>query len=78
VLPDDVRPRPQIDATDMSAAVHLLHSARFLRLVFAVECVALAIEETITTPLPGFGHGLLGDIAAATTFALGWLGVVTF
>lgn len=77
MLLDDVRPRAQIDAVDMSATENLLHSARCLQLVFAVECVAVAIEETITTPLPGFGHGLLGNIAAATTFALGWLGVVT-
>lgn len=34
------------------------------------EAVALAIEETITTPSPGFGHGRLGDVVAVATFVL--------
>jgi hypothetical protein len=34
------------------------------------EAVALAVEETITTPSPGFGHGRLGDVAAVATFVL--------
>jgi hypothetical protein len=35
--------------------------------LFQVAMVAQAVEETITTPTPGMGHGRLGDIAAALT-----------
>jgi hypothetical protein len=38
--------------------------------------IAQAVEETITTPTPGVGHGRLGDIAAALTWVAGALGLV--
>jgi hypothetical protein len=38
--------------------------------------VAQAVEETITTPTPGLGHGRLGDIAAAVTWVAGFLGLI--
>ena len=41
-----------------------------------VANVAQAVEETITTPTPGVGHGRLGDIAAALTSLAGFLGVI--
>jgi len=43
------------------ALAHVAHEA---------EAVALAVEETITTPSPGLGHGRLGDVAAVATFVL--------
>lgn len=48
-------------AVPVVAVVHFAHEA---------EAVALAVEETITTPSPGFGHGRLGDGAAVATFVL--------
>ena len=44
--------------------------------LFQVANVAQAIEETITTPMPGIGHGRLGDIAAGLTFVAGFLGLL--
>ena len=44
--------------------------------LFQVANVAQAIEETITTPTPGMGHGRLGDIAAGLTWAAGFLGLL--
>jgi hypothetical protein len=44
--------------------------------LFQIGMVAQAVEETITTPTPGVGHGRLGDIAAALTWVAGFLGVV--
>jgi hypothetical protein len=44
--------------------------------LFQVANVAQAVEETITTPTPGVGHGRLGDIAAALTCLAGFLGVI--
>jgi hypothetical protein len=38
--------------------------------------IAQAVEETITTPTPGVGHGRLGDIAAGLTWVAGALGLV--
>lgn len=43
------------------AVAHFAHEA---------EAVAQAIEETITTPSPGFRHGRLGDVVAVATFVL--------
>lgn len=37
---------------------------------------ALAIEETITTPTPGLGHGKLADCVALATFALSTLHII--
>ena len=44
--------------------------------LFQVANVAQAIEETITTPTPGMGHGRLGDIAAGLTWVAGFLGLL--
>jgi hypothetical protein len=44
--------------------------------LFQVAMVAQAVEETITTPTPGMGHGRLGDIAAGLTWVAGFLGLV--
>jgi len=44
--------------------------------LFQVANVARAIEETITTPMPGIGHGRLGDIAAGLTWVAGFLGLL--
>jgi hypothetical protein len=44
--------------------------------LFQAGMVAQAVEETITTPTPGMGHGRLGDIAAALTWVAGSLGLV--
>jgi hypothetical protein len=44
--------------------------------LFQLGMVAQAVEETITTPTPGVGHGRLGDIAAALTWVAGFLGLV--
>jgi hypothetical protein len=44
--------------------------------LFQVAMVAQAVEETITTPTPGMGHGRLGDVAAALTWVAGVLGLV--
>ena len=44
--------------------------------LFQVTMVAQAVEETITTPTPGVGHGRLGDVAAALTWAAGFLGLL--
>jgi hypothetical protein len=41
-----------------------------------VSMVAQAVEETITTPTPGLGHGRLADIAAGLTWVAGALGLV--
>jgi hypothetical protein len=38
--------------------------------------IAQAVEETITIPTPGVGHGHLGDIAAALTWVAGALGLL--
>ena len=38
--------------------------------------VAEAVEETITTPTPGLGHGRLADVAAALTWIAGLLGLI--
>jgi hypothetical protein len=38
--------------------------------------VAQAIEETITTPSPGLGHGRIADVAALITFTLSTLHIV--
>ena len=43
--------------------------------LFQVAMVAQAVEETITTPTPGVGHGRLGDIAAALTCVAGLFGL---
>ena len=42
--------------------------------LFQVAMVAQAVEETITTPTPGVGHGRLGDGAAGLTWVAGFLG----
>jgi hypothetical protein len=44
--------------------------------LFQFGMVAQAVEETITTPTPGVGHGRLGDIAATLTWVAGFLGLV--
>jgi hypothetical protein len=44
--------------------------------LFQVAMVAQAVEETITTPTPGIGHGRLGNIAATVTWFAGFLGLV--
>jgi hypothetical protein len=44
--------------------------------LFQIGMVAQAVEETITTPTPGVGHGRLGDIAAGLTWVAGFLGLV--
>ena len=44
--------------------------------LFQVSMVAQAVEETITTPTPGIGHGRLGDIAAGLTWVAGALGLI--
>jgi hypothetical protein len=44
--------------------------------LFQVAMVAQAVEETITTPTPGVGHGRLGDIAAAVTWVAGVVGLL--
>jgi hypothetical protein len=44
--------------------------------LFQIAMVAQAVEETITTPTPGVGHGRLGDIAAALTCLAGFLGLL--
>ena len=44
--------------------------------LFQVAMVAQAVEETITTPTPGVGHGRLGDVAAALTCLAGFLGLL--
>ena len=44
--------------------------------LFQVAMVAQAVEETITTPTPGVGHGRLGDIAAVLTWVAGFVGLV--
>jgi hypothetical protein len=44
--------------------------------LFQVANAAQAIEETITTPTPGVGHGRLGDIAVGLTLVAGFLGLV--
>jgi hypothetical protein len=38
--------------------------------------VAQAVEETITTATPGFGHGHLADVAAGLTWLAGFVGLV--
>jgi hypothetical protein len=38
--------------------------------------VAQAVDETITTPTPGVGHGRLGDIAATLPCVAGLVGVI--
>jgi hypothetical protein len=44
--------------------------------LFQVGNIAQAVEETISTPTPGVGHGRLGDIAAALTWGAGFLGLI--
>jgi hypothetical protein len=44
--------------------------------IFQVANVAQAIEETITTPTPGLGHGRLGDIPAGLTWVAHSLGLL--
>jgi hypothetical protein len=44
--------------------------------LFQAGRVAQAVEETITTPTPGVGHGRLGDVAAALTWVAGSLGLI--
>ena len=44
--------------------------------LFQISMVAQAVEETITTPTPGVGHGRLADVAAAMTWVAGFLGLV--
>jgi hypothetical protein len=44
--------------------------------LFQLGMVAQAVEETITTPTPGLGHGRLGDTAAALTWVAGFLGLI--
>lgn len=44
--------------------------------LFQVGNIAQAVEETISTPTPGVGHGRLGDIAAALTCLAGFLGLL--
>jgi hypothetical protein len=44
--------------------------------LFQVGNIAQAVEETISTPTPGVGHGRLGDIAAALTWVAGAVGLV--
>jgi hypothetical protein len=44
--------------------------------LFQISQVAQAVEETITTPTPGLGHGRLGDVAAGLTWVAGFLGLV--
>ena len=35
--------------------------------------IALAVEETVTSPLPGIGHGRAADAAAVLTYLLSML-----
>jgi hypothetical protein len=44
--------------------------------LFQVANVAQAIEETITAPTPGLGHGRVGDLAAGLTWVAGVLGLL--
>jgi hypothetical protein len=44
--------------------------------LFQVAMVAQAVEETITTPTPGVGHGRFGDIAAGLTWIAGFVGLL--
>jgi hypothetical protein len=44
--------------------------------LFNLGMVAQAVEETITTPTPGVGHGRLGDVAACLIWVAGALGLV--
>jgi hypothetical protein len=44
--------------------------------LFQLGMVAEAVEETITTPTPGLGHGRLADVAAALTWTAGLLGLI--
>lgn len=46
----------------------------FLTHTADIANIALAIEETITTPMPGIGHGAWGNVAAAITFVLTLIG----
>ena len=44
--------------------------------LFQVSNIAQAVEETITTPTPGLGHGRLGDVAATLTMVVGLFGLI--
>jgi hypothetical protein len=44
--------------------------------LFQISQVAQAVEETISTPTPGLGHGRLGDVAAGLTWFASFLGLV--
>lgn len=41
----------------------------------AANCMC-AIEETITTPTPGLGHGRIADCCAALTLVAGFFGLI--
>jgi hypothetical protein len=43
--------------------------------LFQISMVGQAVEETITTPTPGVGHGRLGDVAAVVTCVAGFFGL---
>lgn len=38
--------------------------------------IAMAVEETITTPTPGLGHGRLADLAALATMTASFMGLI--
>ncbi len=42
---------------------------------FPLSAVALAVEETLESPLPGLGHGRLADVTAWVVWLLGAVGV---
>jgi hypothetical protein len=44
--------------------------------LFQNAMVAQAVEETITIPTPGLGHGRLGDIPAGLTWVAHSLGLL--
>lgn len=50
--------------------------ARAANIAPEVANCLMAVEETITTPTPGLGHGKLADIIACITYALGTLHIV--
>jgi hypothetical protein len=44
--------------------------------LFQISQVAQAVEETITTPTPGLGHGRIGDVAAGLTWVASLFGLI--
>lgn len=44
--------------------------------IITANNVAAAIEETITTPTPGLGHGRLADVMALATMVASFMGMI--